>query len=117
VQIIAPERIDDWGLPGRIFMAMRSHFWPTADDEQAGLDALFVAYIEPLLKMTATMCPDKKAMELLRELKAAYYDSLGVTGLSERELRTFASAKLCGSNRSVWRASVRRRDISRSSSK
>jgi hypothetical protein len=115
VQIIAPERIDDWGLPGRIFSAMRPHFWPTADDEQAGLDALFVAYIEPLLKMTATICAEKEAMELLRELKTAYYDTLGVTGLSERELRAFASANLGGSNRSVWRASVRRRDISGSS--
>ena len=95
VQIIAPERIDDWGLPGRIVSAMRPHFWPTADDEQAGLEPLFVAYIEPLLKMTATMCPDKKAMELLRELKATYYDVLRVTGLSERELRAFASAYLC----------------------
>lgn len=66
--------------------------------------------------MTATICPDKEAKELLRELKAAYYDSLGVTGLSERELQAFASANLCGSNRSVWRASVRRRNISRSSS-
>jgi hypothetical protein len=117
VQIIAPERIDDWGLPGRIFSAMRPHFWPIADDEQAGLDALFVAYIEPLLKMTATTCPDKEALEFLRELKAAYYDSLGVTGLSEQELQAFASANLCGSNRNVWRASVRRRDLSRSSSK
>ncbi len=96
VQIIAPERVDDWGLPGRIFMAMRPHFWSTASDEQVGLDALFVAYIEPLLKMTATMCPDEKAMELLPELKAAYYNSLGVTGLSERELQAFASANLCG---------------------
>ena len=29
VQIIAPDRIDDWGLPGRVFMTMRSHFWPS----------------------------------------------------------------------------------------
>ena len=36
VQIIAPERIDDWGLPGRTFVAMRPHFWPIADKEEAG---------------------------------------------------------------------------------
>ena len=71
---------------------MQAHFWPNAEDERIGLETLYMMAIEPVLSGMPHSRSDAVARQLLLELKTAYYESVGTTGIDTKAFQLFVSS-------------------------